>query len=166
MDFDTGMYVPSNVCETMSGSISSVFEFDYIVMHRVGGCLGRSGGWNRCADRYDRYLTETRLKVEIYMSHPPDEDERKRRMGIMSFFTSIFHIPLFDNHRPPSSGASSEGILRLPCIERLNSVYLDCCCAETDIEEVEVFRYQKANNKRRLSFIRDILLGRRNTTLF
>lgn len=92
--------------------------------------------------------------------------ERKEMgMGIMSFFSSIFPISFFES-RPPSSGASPEGILGVPCIERLNSIYLDCYCAETGLQEVEVIRYQKANNKRRLSFIRDIILGRRNTTLF
>lgn len=89
-------------------------------------------------------------------------------MGIMSFFTSIFYISLCESHHPHSSGSSSEGILGLPCVERLDSIYLDCYCAETGLEEVEVLRYQKANDKRRrrFSFLRDILLGRPNTTLF
>ena len=102
------------------------------------------------------------------MSHPPDEKGKKRWMGIMSFFTSIFHIPLFESHRHSPSGSSSEGILGVPCIERLDSIYLDCYCAETGLEEVEVLRYQKAYDKRRrrFSFLRDILLGRPNTTLF
>lgn len=100
------------------------------------------------------------------MSHPPDEKGRKWWMGIMSLFTSIFPISFF-NSRRPSSGSSSEGILGLPCIERLNSIYLDCYCLETGLEEIEDLRDLKAENKRRRSlFIRNILLGRRNTTLF
>ncbi|KAL3703520.1 hypothetical protein TMatcc_010709 [Talaromyces marneffei ATCC 18224] len=80
----------------------------------------------------------------IYVSLPPEEkkkrEEKKGRMGIMSVFTSLFRITLFRSHHPSASCSSSEGILALPCIEGFNPIYLDCCCVETGLEEIEVFR--------------------------
>jgi hypothetical protein len=92
-------------------------------------------------------------------------------MDIMSFFTSLFQIRVFKSRHYSPSCSSSEDISGLPCIERLNSIYFDCCCAETGLEEVEVLRDLKANKKgrRRSAFLHDILLGRltrRTTALF
>lgn len=105
---------------------------------------------------------------DINMPDSPAKD-RKRWMGRTSFFTAFSRISLFESrHRSSSSYPLSESSLGLPCIERLSSIYLDCCCAETGLEEIQDLRGLKLNDKkrRRSLFLRDILLGRRNTTLF